>query len=161
MDNVLRISEAASLALHAMAFLSTNRDRQVPAPEIAAELRASEAHLSKVLQRLTKVGLVRPHRGRNGGYTLAGGKANPTLLDVYEAIEGPLTPTECLLGKPICGGKRCILGGLVGKLNREVRDYLAKTRLSDLRNVFRSHHHGEKKDHQDRRGKVQRVRAVR
>lgn len=148
MDNVLKISEAASLALHTMAFLSANRDRRLSTHEIAGELGASEAHLSKVLQRLVKAGFVTSVRGPGGGFALHDGKENLSLLQVYEAIEGRLAPAKCLLGKPICGG-HCILGGLIGDLNKQVRDYLAGTRLSDLGDTFRRSGHGGKKDHHD------------
>jgi len=148
MDNVLKISEAASLALHAMAFLSTHRDRRSSTHEIATRLHASEAHLSKVLQRLAKAGLVQSARGPKGGFGLADHWQDIRLLDVYEAIEGRLVPAKCLLGTPICGGK-CIFGGLVEKLNREVRDRLAGTRLSDLGDIFAGGKDGAKEDYQD------------
>lgn len=134
--NVLRISEAASLALHTVVMLAARPDRPVSTPEIASVFRVSEAHLAKVLQRLSRAGLVRSVRGPKGGFFLEREADELTLLDVYEAIEGPLPSSECLLGSPICGGEKCILGELLGSLNREVRDYLAGTTLSDLTGAF-------------------------
>jgi DNA-binding IscR family transcriptional regulator len=58
-----------------------------------------------------------------------------TLLDVYEATEGPLDPPTCLLGRPACNGS-CILGGLLDQVGKEIRDYFAQTRLSDLNGQF-------------------------
>ena len=136
MSNVLRISEAASLALHTATFLAANPGRWISTREVASVLNASEAHLSKVLQRLTKAGLVKAVRGPGGGVALEEDKRDVRLLDVYEAIEGPLPPSKCLLGKPICGGN-CILGNLVGSLNEQVRNHLANTRLSDLSRAFK------------------------
>ena len=52
---MLKLTEAALLAMHTMVYLAGNPDRRVSTREIAAEFDASEAHLSKVLQRLARV----------------------------------------------------------------------------------------------------------
>ena len=136
MSNLVNMSEAASLALHAMVLLSTNSGKQVSTREIASRLHASEVHLSKVLQRLAKVGLVDSTRGPGGGFKLGKPGEQISLLEVYEAIEGALTPTYCLLGTPICRGEKCILGDLLEMVNRETREYLAGTSLSELTDVY-------------------------
>ena len=132
MSSVLKISEAASLALHSMAFLAANPEQSVSTREIASRLRVSEAHLSKVLQRLTKAGFAKSMRGPKGGFVIGKPADQITLLDVYESIEGPIEPCECLFGTPVCDGIGCILGGLLGTVDRQVRGYLAGTKLSDL-----------------------------
>lgn len=136
MDNILKISEAASMALHAIAFLADQPKEQVANKDIAAALQVSETHLSKVMQRLAKAGLVSSNRGPHGGFRLARAADQVTLLEVYEAIEGPLPSGYCLIGSPVCDGDKCILGHLLKDLNREVRSYLENTRLADVRNIF-------------------------
>lgn len=149
MDRVLGLSEAASLALHAMAYLAANPGRRVSTQQVADVLCASRAHLSKVLQRLSKAGLVASLPGPGGGFVLENGSEATSLLDIYEIIEGPLTPRSCLLGHPICRGEKCILGGLVERLGEQVRSYLAGTRVSDLSRVFRRNENGPQKDRED------------
>jgi Rrf2 family protein len=135
MSNLFKVSEAASIAIHGMILMAKNPGMPVSAKEIAAEMRASEAHLAKVLQRLGKARLVQSTRGPKGGFVLGKTSNRITLLDVYEAIEGPLETITCLLGKPICdGGKRCCMGGLLQTVGRQVRRHLAATKLSDLAN---------------------------
>ncbi len=136
MSNVLRISEAASLALHAAVFLAANPGKPISTREIASALEVSEAHLSKVMQRLARTGLVNSVRGPKGGFLLARSPARISLLEVYEAIEGRLLPANCLLGTPVCKGEGCILGDLVETLNGQVREYLSRTRLSELVGVY-------------------------
>jgi Rrf2 family protein len=131
MTQVLKISEAASLALHTMVMLAANPNKTMSNRDIAALLKVSEAHLAKVLQRLGRAGLVNSQRGPKGGFSLARDSKEISLLAVYEAVEGPLETKACLLGKPVCGGN-CLLGGLLHKLGSEVSDYFAQTRLSDL-----------------------------
>jgi len=132
MARVWKISEAASIAMHAMTMLAASMDRKVTTREIASTLDVSEAHLSKVLQRLAKANLVKAVRGPRGGFELVKPGDEITLLEVYEAIEGPLAPQDCLFSERICDGSKCILGGLLETVDREVKGYLDKTRLSEL-----------------------------
>lgn len=133
MSNVLKISEAASLALHAMSYLAVkNGAGPMSTKEIAGHFKVSEAHLSKVLQRLAKQGLVKTARGPGGGAALARKPDDITMLEIFEAIEGPIDITPCLLGKPACGYPRCILGDLVGRVNDTVENSFAGTTLADL-----------------------------
>ncbi len=136
MDNVLKVSEAASLAMHASALLGQSPDLKLTTKDMAEVLHASEAHLSKVLQRLTRAGIVRPIRGPKGGFTLGKAPGEITLLEIYEQIEGPLPGSQCLLSSPVCQGENCILGGLLEKVNKEVREYLSNTRLSDFNGIY-------------------------
>jgi Rrf2 family protein len=132
MSRVVRISEAASLALHAMAVLAENPGRNLPVKEIAATLGVSENHLSKVLQRLVRGGFLRSVRGPSGGFSLEDGADEVNLLQVYETVEGPLAPVKCLFARPICDGRHCLLGGLLEDANRGLRDRLETTRLKDI-----------------------------
>ncbi len=134
MPSVLRVSDAGSLALHAMVALAEAPERRASAKEIAADLNASEAHLAKVLQRLARAGLVDSVRGRGGGFRLARPANRIKLMDVYQAIEGRLPNTQCLMGKRVCKRRVCVMGGLLGTVDTWVRAYLSGTRLSDLVN---------------------------
>jgi len=136
MSNLLNLSEATSMAMHAMVYLAASDGQPCTASEVGSSLRMSEAHLSKVLQRLGKAGLVRSVRGPGGGYVLARPAEEIALLDIYQAMEGPFKPADCLMGSPVCRGRGCILGGLIGTLNRETRAYLSRTRISQLTGVY-------------------------
>jgi len=136
LSNIIKVSEAASLALHTMVVLAKKPDGIFTTRDISSLLNASKDHLSKVLQRLEKVGFIISIRGPKGGFKLAQNKDNLTLLDIYEALEGPLIPAECLLGNPICNGRGCIMGGL-DTVNRQIREYLSQTKLSDLSILFK------------------------
>lgn len=136
MQSVLKISEAASLAMHAAAFLAASDGRTVTTKEIAEALGASEHHLAKVLQRLSKAGLVRSARGPRGGFSLAKAAADVSLLDVYESIEGRFGSGGCLFPEPICSGRKCIMGGLLETVGEDVRRRLAGTTLNDVADVW-------------------------
>lgn len=136
MPNVFKLSEAASLALHTSVYLASRAERMVSAKEIASALNVSEAHLAKVLQRLAREGIVRSVRGPRGGFRLARDARTITLLEVYEAVEGPVRAVSCLLGAPVCTGEDCILGGLTEGLNNQVRDYLRKTTAGEMAHLL-------------------------
>jgi len=136
MAEVIKFSEAASLGMHAMVLLGGEPGKVFSTGEMARKLEVSGAHLSKVLQRLTRAGLVKSVRGPKGGFVFERDNGDPTLLKVYEAIDGPLADSECLLGSPVCNRRGCILGDLLGNANKEVREYLSGTRLSELAYVY-------------------------
>ena len=136
MSQVWRISEASSIAFHATTMLAALPDRMFTTKQIASTLGVSDHHLSKVLQRLAKAGLVKATRGPKGGFELERPADEITLLEVYEAIEGPLEDVGCLLGKPVCRPGACILGDLLESVNKQVRDYLENARLSELTGAY-------------------------
>ncbi len=138
MAGAFKISQAASLALHTMTLLAANGRKALPTREIAGKLDVSEAHLSKVLQRLVRAGLVGSTRGPGGGFTIRKGGGGLSLLEVYECIEGPFDSQKCLLGVPSCDSGECILGDLLETVNKEVHDYLSKTKLHELKGVYRN-----------------------
>jgi len=129
---MLNISEAASLAFHAMILLAAHPNRLVSTREIASSLHGSEAHLAKVLQRLVRAGLVESIRGPAGGFRLKRESSKIYLLEVFEVMEGKLTEHKCLLSSPVCGNGSCIFGGMLDSINRQVRDYFTRTRLSEF-----------------------------
>lgn len=132
MGSILKISEAASIALHTMYYLSVNEDRLISTKEIAIVFCVSENHLAKVMQRLVKVGLVSSIRGPKGGFKLGRDKNGITLLEIYETIDGAIELGDCLFSSRACDGENCILGELVKNINKQVRDTFAQKKLSEF-----------------------------
>ena len=132
MDDLLRISEAANLALHTAVHLAQQGDRIVSAAEIAEAYGASKAHLFKVLQRLVRAGLVKATRGPKGGYRLTKKPESLSLLQVYEAMDGKIRPSRCLFTKKVYSRDKCVMGKTLETVNRTVTDYLSKTKLSEF-----------------------------
>jgi Rrf2 family protein len=150
MSRIVKISEAVSLALHGTALLAGRPERIYTIKEVASVLRASQAHLHKVFQRLARVGLLKSHRGPKGGYKLGRPGDQITLLEIYEAIEGSLTVDNCLFDTPICESQRCIFGDLLGFTNKRYQAYLEETKLSELTDLYAKEGVHEKRHHQDR-----------
>lgn len=125
----LRISEATVLGIHAAIYLATKPHETATTSEIARFLNASENHLSKVLQRLVKAGVVKSIRGPKGGFLLEKSPAMITLRELYELFEGKMEEISCLLQTPVCGN-RCIFGGLLSQMNVLATDFLTRMTLA-------------------------------
>ncbi len=132
MNSVLKISEAASLALHSMIILARQQDEPVSVKYMAEELGVSANHLSKVMQRLVKTGLVISIKGNRGGFKLAANAEEVFFLDIYEAIDGKFNPSGCLLSSNACEPDKCILGDLVRSVNNQVKEHFRNTKLSSF-----------------------------
>jgi Rrf2 family protein len=125
MQNIIRISEAAVIALHAAQLIAKDRKR-LSAAQIAAGLGVSYNHLSKVMQRLAKAGFVSPLRGPKGGFSLTRKADKATFRDIIEVIEGPLAFSACLMGERGCGRKNCQFGRLLLETNKKFEKALSQ-----------------------------------
>ena len=92
----MRLTAKSEYGLLALVFLA-ERDRQGPvsAREIAEEQRIPIKFLEQLLVTLRKCGLVTAQRGAHGGFVLGRPADEITVLDVVEALEGPLSPSPC------------------------------------------------------------------
>ena len=70
--------------------------------ELAEAVECPEQFLSKVLQSLTRGGLVASHRGNTGGFELPDTHRAATLLEVVEALEGRIRLNVCLISEHSC-----------------------------------------------------------
>ncbi|MBI5240913.1 MAG: Rrf2 family transcriptional regulator [Elusimicrobia bacterium] len=131
MVGILNISEGSTIGLHAAVHLAKSPDEPVTTKEAAEAMKVSAAHLSKIMQRLARAGILRAVRGPRGGYLLSRPLNEIRLLDVFEAIEGPLKLSRCLLSQPRCGIDGCMLGDMMGEINRQVVKHFEK-KLSEL-----------------------------
>ena len=120
------------MALHSLVFMAQQPDRSISVREIIEKLPVSSTHLAKVLQRLARQGILESLRGPHGGFRLARPADQMTLLEIYEAVDGPLRPGGCVFDHPMCPAGDCLFGGVLAAATRQVRERLGGTRLSDL-----------------------------
>ncbi|MGB9757704.1 MAG: RrF2 family transcriptional regulator [Candidatus Bipolaricaulaceae bacterium] len=125
------MSEAAALALHAMVLLA-EAEGPLSVAEIARRLRASGAHVAKVMGILARANLVEAKRGPAGGYFLARPAEEIRLLEIYEVFEGELRRDRCVFASPVCISEKCVFGGLLEEVRKAVHAYLANTTLADV-----------------------------
>ena len=99
----MQITRQADYAVRAMLHLARmgNSDRAATSA-IAKEQNIPPSFLAKIISQLSIVGLLHTSRGARGGVTLAREPKNITLLEVIEAIDGPIQLNECVQGKGVC-----------------------------------------------------------
>ncbi len=90
----MKMSGGVEWALHCCTLLSRVTE-PVPAARLAEYHDVSPSYLAKQLQLLSRAGLVRSAQGNAGGYTLTREPSRITVLDVVEAIDGPLPAFRC------------------------------------------------------------------
>ena len=132
MSTILKFSDAFTLGIHAAVLLAANPDEPLPVEKIAGTIKVSANHLSKVMQRLARAGMVRSIRGPKGGFVLERHPEAIRLMEIYEAIEGEYPEGRCLFRHPVCGGKACAFGGWVQNLNDEVKNFFNNRTLKDM-----------------------------
>lgn len=70
--------------------------------EVAARQGVPPPFLAKIVLALVRAGLLRSHRGAGGGIALARPADQITLLQVIEAVDGPLALNSCVLWPEEC-----------------------------------------------------------
>ena len=129
MSKIFALSEAASIAIHSMVLIARSGEG-INAVKIAEFTGFSKNHIAKVLQRLVKSDLLKSVRGPSGGFTMKKEAGDLTLLDIYQAIEGPIELTDCPLSYDICNFDKCLMGNVINKLTSEFRKFLQERTLS-------------------------------
>jgi len=132
MSHFINISEGASLALHGLAIVAQQSPQKVTVKCLAAKLDASEAHLAKIFQRLSKSGLVRSFRGPTGGFVLSRPAEEISLLDIYEIVESRIVLNDCPLDKAGCTFDNCIFGDALTNISNNVYQTFKNIKLSDF-----------------------------
>ena len=95
---MFRLSKKADYGLIALKHLARHTEESVSAREIAREYRIPAELLAKILQRLARKGLVLSQQGTHGGYVLARDPSQISIVDVIEALDGPIGITPCERG---------------------------------------------------------------
>jgi len=93
---MLRFSKKADYALIALKHLAGSSTRKsLSAREIAGRYDIPVELMAKVLQRLSKMGVITSHKGIRGGYYLDRDAMEISVADVIQAIDGPILVTAC------------------------------------------------------------------
>ena len=87
----MKLTRASSYALHAVAFMASQKtDKPVASHNIAEARHIPERFLLKVLKPLVSARVLVSIKGPNGGYRLARPAGDITMADIVEAVDGPI-----------------------------------------------------------------------
>jgi Rrf2 family protein len=131
---MLRLSKKADYALMAMAHLAL-KPGSVSAREIAEQYDIPIELLAKVLQRLTRRGLLTSQQGTRGGYQLGRSAVSISVADVIHAIDGPVAVTACSSHAGRCGQfDKCNVRDPLWRIREIIVSALATTSVFELAN---------------------------
>jgi Rrf2 family protein len=131
---MLRLSKKADYALMAMRHLAMRADAgSSSAREIAEHYAIPMELLAKVLQRLTRRGLLSSHQGTRGGYVLARPAGQISVADVIQAIDGPVSVTACSSDADSCDQyEKCNIRDPLWRIKDRILAALASCTVQEL-----------------------------
>ncbi len=134
---MLRLTKKADYGLMALKYLAehANCDAQSAhsAKDIAEAYHIPPQLLAKILQTLTRAGILVSTAGTNGGYALARPGSEVSAFEVIRAIDGPLFITSCITIHGTCDlHGTCTIKEPLRKLNDSIKDMLSGIRIADL-----------------------------
>lgn len=143
----MKLTRAANYALHAAAYMAAQRgDEPLASHTIARARGIPERFLLKVLKHLVEADLLVSVKGPRGGYQLARAASEITMLEIVEAVDGPI------LGEapPLKKRDTTSLSPRVDEVCREAAEQLckvfARVRLSQLVGKLRAGTNGKAAD---------------
>ena len=130
----MQITRQADYALRAMLFLASMEPSQRAATRHIAEQKdIPPSFLAKIISQLSIAGLIHTSRGARGGVTLAREPGEITVLEVVEAIDGPISLNECTLNAGACPfGEKCPLRPMWCDAQAELIERLRTTTFADV-----------------------------
>jgi len=100
---MLRVTKLTDYATVVLTVLAARDGQVLSASELAEAAGLETPTVAKLLKPLAQAGLVTGLRGVNGGYRLAHPAAEISLIQIVEAMEGPLAITDCSNDHSNCG----------------------------------------------------------
>jgi Rrf2 family protein len=113
--------------------LREEQDKKHTVVEMAKNLDIPKPFLSKIMQQLSKSGLISSTKGRGGGFYLSSENKTRPLIDVIECIEGKNVFQHCILGLPECSDDNpCILHNKFGGFRDSICQSICEDSIKDL-----------------------------
>jgi len=131
---MLKLTKKADYGLIAMRHLAQHADLGACSAKDLAEMYSMpQEALAKILQKLTRSGLLLAQYGSNGGYTLARDPRTISAFEVIRAIDGPLFLTSCSTTESDCDQSlRCTVREPLRKVSRSIEDVLSQLTIWEL-----------------------------
>ena len=129
----MKISRSTGYALVAVGYIAQNyKDGAVLAARVSKEYSIPLEYLLKILQQLVRANVLRSKRGPRGGFFLARPAETITLLEVIEAVDGPMMSHLHLAEQTGNAPFSIKMEGVCRKATEKVRDIFADAKLSEV-----------------------------
>lgn len=129
----MQITRQADYAVRAVMHLARNGEQRVATNVIADEQHIPPSFLAKIVSQLSIAGLLHTSRGARGGVTLARDPKDISLLEVVEAIDGPIQLNECVGENGTCAfSDECPLRPVWCEAHEQLVTRLKSTNFADV-----------------------------
>ena len=132
----MQITRQADYAVRAVYYLTTlGPGSRAATNRIAEEQHIPPSFLAKIISQLSVAGLLHTSRGARGGVSLARSPEEISLLDVVEAIDGPIRLNECVGEDGMCSFEEsCPMRPVWCDAQKELVDRLSSTTFAQFLN---------------------------
>jgi Rrf2 family protein len=132
----MQITRQADYAVRAMVYLAQlGPDHRASTSQIAQEKQIPPSFLAKIVSQLSVAGLLQTSRGARGGVSLARTPDHISLLDVVEAIDGPILLNDCVGDHSTCSfGETCPMKPVWCEAQQELVTRLGNTTFAHFLN---------------------------
>lgn len=129
----MQITRQADYAVRAVMYLAMlGPDEKASTSQIAEEKDIPLSFLAKIIAQLSVAGLLQTMRGARGGVTLARSPEEINLLEVVEAIDGPILINECVNDSYQCTQHGCPMRPIWQEAQAELVNRLKNTSFSQV-----------------------------
>ncbi|MBI4688017.1 MAG: Rrf2 family transcriptional regulator [Nitrospirae bacterium] len=129
----MQITRETDYAIRCVQYLSMSPDRIIMIDEISKAKMIPKSFLAKILQRLTKEGIVRSFRGVKGGFQLTKKPKEISILDVIVAIEGSVAMNKCAIDSRLCDlSNACTVHPIWIEMRKWLEDKFREYTFADL-----------------------------
>lgn len=129
----LELGRRTDYAIRAVLDLARHDGPRRKAREIVESMAIPESYVTHVMADLVRMGLVHSTTGPDGGYSLARPAGEMTLLQVIEAIDGPIRSTRCVLkGGPCRWDNGCAMHPAWSAAQEAMAERLGRTTFAEL-----------------------------
>jgi Rrf2 family protein len=130
----MQLTRAADYAMRVMIHLAAQSgDQRLLLHELSAATAAPESFLSKVLQALSRGGLIASRRGQAGGFAILSRGRKASMREVIEVVDGPICLNLCMHSGPSCDRKMwCPAHPVWGRAQRALLEVLEGTSVAAL-----------------------------
>lgn len=128
-------SKTCEYAIRALLFIAQKSEQgnRIGIKEISKGVGAPEHFLAKILQDLSRKGMVQSIKGPNGGFFIDNSSRKTTLADIVTAMDGDTLFTGCGLGLKICSEKNpCPLHDEFKVIRKKIHNMMESATVSEF-----------------------------
>lgn len=134
------LSQAVGYAALSLGYLAGRPDGTALVREIAEACEIPAPYLSKIVNQLSRAGLVRTQRGVGGGARLSREAHSITLFDLCDVLNDPAIQAKCMLGVAECSDRRnCPAHEFNSRRREGLIKYLKSMSIADIAEFQRTH----------------------